>query len=49
MILLVAGMGRALLFIARGTTEPSKGSVHKTIEHSALLSSREYCCLSVIY
>jgi hypothetical protein len=49
MILLVAGVGRALLFIGCGTTKPPKGSVHKTLEHSALLSGRESCCLSAIY
>jgi hypothetical protein len=49
MILFVAGEGRALLFIACRMTEPSKGSVHKALEHSALLSGREPCCLSTIY
>lgn len=49
MILLVPRVGRALLFIACRTTEPLKGSVHKALEHSALLSSRESCCLSAIY
>jgi hypothetical protein len=41
MLLFGARVGRALLFIACGSTEPSKGSVHKALEQSAPLSSYE--------
>jgi hypothetical protein len=41
MLLFVARVGRALLFIACGPTEPSKGSVHTALEQSAPLSSYE--------